>query len=176
VQRETKTDRDGRFLFQNLPAGSYTVTPMGLTQPTGSLQPIMPLVVNVTEGNVTEASLGAAIGLPVMGIVSNVKPGYATLVRVIRPGAPVPLDLSTAAAQGNADAVNGLVAQGIAGPDGSFQLMGIVPGHYTLEVYALPFNAGNPDLSTISDADRVPKIQQEIAVENQQLVLNLALP
>lgn len=176
LQRETKTDRDGRFVFQNLPAGSYTVTPANMTIPTGSLLPIVPAVANVTEGSMTEVSLGAAIGLPVTGVVVNAKAGCFTLVRIIHAGTAVPLDLASATTPGAAGAIADLVAQCAAGPDGSFQLEGIAPGQYTLEVYSLPFESGNPDLSGVAEADRLPRIQQPIVVDNQVLTLQLTLP
>jgi len=181
------TDGDGRFEVCGLAPGSYLVQAMDMSGlSSGDLSAAMPqqVAIEIRDGEDTEVSFAPPTGsVPVTGVIEGER-GATVFVSLRREGgmAPEEFDFSNMDMAILLDQVRYQGGQAVVRPDGSFQMEGVAPGTYILEVTSLDFEAMglNPatfDFESMMESSRTPVIRQEVTVEpGQPLELVLQLP
>lgn len=178
--RIVQTNSDGTFRAEGLPAGAYLVNfvdPATLGDLDSGLSGLTmnPKVVDIEDGLVTEVSQGPGPGVSVSGTV-NGDLGKLTTVALRRPGGPLPEDVDPIDITAVIEAARYLEGQAIVHEDGRFEVPGIPPGDYVLDVVTSDMDLTGPDLNAIRDMDRTPRLRQQISVGDEPLQLNLNLP
>lgn len=174
------TDSEGRFELTGLTPGTYLVNVIDMSSMTsGRMDELFrqrPRVVDVTDGEITEVDLGQEGGAVVSGTVTGQDLGTLTVVSMRRAGGPAPESLNPMDIQSAIEAARYSAGQAMVSPDGRFQIDGVQPGTYVLEVFSFAFDLANPDFSALMNASRAPRLRMEVAVADQPILLNLVLP
>ncbi len=127
----------GEFSIGGLASGSYLAVPMDTTQITaggGGSQAFPEMgVVDVTDGEAADLDFGPTGDIPVSGRISNYA-GDNAVVSVRRPGGPHPSEMSMTQIGTTLDILRHQAGQAVVQPDGSFQIEGLAPGDYTVDV------------------------------------------
>lgn len=174
------TDSNGESTIEGITPGRYMLQTLdmqalvsgGMRQAMGQI----PRIVDVVDGQdidlTAEPDRGAgAVG----GSVSGLSPESLTVLSVRRPGGPAPEEWSLTDLNAMMDAYSYYEGQTVVNPDGSFQLEGLRPGNYILEVLSVNIDLTNPDPAAYMSMDRTPQIRQELTISNDKPVnLNLA--
>jgi hypothetical protein len=124
----TQTDSNGNFTFQNVPNGSYTVTPsLSSTVANSVFYPASQTGVTVNNGNSPQVTFQVALGYTVTGTVAY---GGSQTGRVY-----VQLN--------NNNCGSGLTPGTSLAAPGSFTIRGVPPGNYTVQAWMDTLGAGN---------------------------------
>lgn len=172
------TDSTGQFDISGLAPGEYAVMAIDLDrlQNEGlTSMDINPRMVEIEEGAESEVDFSPGSGWPVDGIVTG-ELGSMTTVSLRRPGGPDPATLDPFDIGGAMDAMRYSAGQSFVGSDGTFNIDGVEPGTYILEVYSVDMDLQNPDLTALMNMDRSPRLRQEVTIGEEPLNLNLAVP
>ena len=183
----TSTDGEGRFEVCGLSPGSYLLQAMDMSGlASGDLSAAMPqqVTVEIRDGEDTEVSFVPPPGsVPVTGVIEG-EPGATIFVSLRREGgmAPEDFDFSNMDMATLPDQVRYQAGQAVVDSDGSFQMEGVLPGTYILEVTSIDFEAmgvhpGAFDLQAMMESSRIPVLRREVTVEpGKPLDLQLDLP
>lgn len=174
-------DAEGRFSLDGITPGEYMLQatdPNALHQ--GGLPQAVqarPQVVTVGEGEDVPIDFAPRGDVTFTGTVSGENLGNFVTVSVRRPGGPAPEDLNPGDIRGAMEAAEYFEGQALMREDGTFEIEGLRPGDYILEVYSISFDPENPDIQALMQMDRSPALRQDFTVgSDNRIEMDIVLP
>jgi hypothetical protein len=175
-----QTDSQGRFDVKGLASGPHMIAafdPSRIASGGAGIQ-FSPQVVDITEGDAADISLGATGGVKVTGTLAGGDLGTLTLVALRKPDGTSLSGLDLTNFSNLLESLRSLGSQTMVGPDGAFSMENVPPGNYTLEVYTMNFDESNPDINALLNLPRTPAYSHpvEIGPEQQPLQIDMSTP
>ena len=174
------TDSEGSFHISGITPGTYIVqaVDMGSMMSEGMSGALgRQLTVEIVDGEYTEIDFAPPAGtVTVAGTIAG-ELGSMTIVTLRSEGGLAPEELDPTDFDAQMEQAQYQAGTAFAGEDGVFEMEGVEPGTYILEVMSMDFDPAKPDIGAMMNMDRTPAIRQEVVVEEgQPLVLDLELP
>lgn len=172
-----QTDSQGHFDVKGLTSGTHMIAafdPAQFTSGGAGIQ-FSPQVVDISDGEAADISLGGSGGVKVTGSIAGDDLGTLTLVALRRPDGTSLSNLDLTNLSNLFESLRSLGSQTVAGPDGSFSMENVPPGDYTLEVYTMNFDESNPDISALLNLPRTPAYSHPVQIGPNQQPLQIDL-
>jgi len=178
------TDQEGHFDLSGVPAGSYLVNGINLdnlmTRGAGALIAQIPQVADITDDTSTPIVLGTSpstesSSTSVNGVlqIPDASENAVTVVSLRRPGGPNPEDINSLNLVEALSLYRYYVGGQQVGADGTFDMEGVKPGSYILEVFSVNIDPQNPNLNALSTMNRTPLVRQTVNVGADPVSLTL---
>jgi protocatechuate 3,4-dioxygenase beta subunit len=173
-------DAQGNVNLANVTPGRYmlqAIDPNNLeSMAMGGMMNASAQVVDVPEEGDFEIPLAPQGPAAVSGSIAGADPGNFVTVSLRRPGGPAPEEINVFSIGQIMDAVEHQAGQAVIGADGNFNIDGLEPGTYILEVFNMDIDMDNLDFEAMMEMSRTPQIRQEVTVTaDQPLQLNFNL-
>jgi hypothetical protein len=171
--QQTMTDADGRFRFQGLKLGEYSVNVVDVSGMQKGRMALKSRGVVAEAPELYELEVIFGIGKKVFGTVKGLPPAPMRMVTLRRPGGPLPEELSPLDMKAAVEANKYQVGVGFVTPDNKYEIVDIEPGTYILETVKMPDNP--TDLKAYEKMDRIPHYREEITVKDEDLEHNIEI-
>jgi len=159
------TKASGKFRLDGLRPGDYLITATDIAaMQSGGTMRFKTRTVVLQPGETVDVEIKFGGGIRVFGKVEGLEPNRMYMVVVRRPGGPGPEEYDPTDFKKGMEAARYQVAISLVKPDGGYEMDGIDPGEYILEVLALPQNM--MDLEAYSKMDRTPPYRVTIQLED----------
>ncbi len=167
-----RTDSTGQFERTGLLPGQYLLIAHG---PNAGFQTV-PYHLTLEEGQTKTVDLGPDVGASISGRLVGVPDGVTSFVRLVKPGGAPSLDIMGEEGPGQFERLQDLVGQTLAQGDSTFELQGLPPGTYDLEVYSLRVNTPNDSGEALRESLRTPVVRTSITVGSDPVDIEIAVP
>ena len=166
--KQSMTDGSGKFRFENLIPGRYTVVIVDLAAAQKGKFSVKTRTVAVEDGQTSGIEVEFGKGFKVFGKVKGLPAGPVRVLTLRRPGGPAPEDVAVTDVAASLEASAYQVGVGMVTQDDAYEIADIDPGAYILEAPRMP--ADPTDLEAYAQMeDRKPLYRAEITVEDRDL-------